>query len=352
MKTFAIDEGGYTGFDLLNPDQRIQGATAVAISDDDAARLICEHFPGLQATELKYSSVSRRGGCREPLLKLQRAVLTQYPCVTYICDKRFLLILFFLDYACEPYFYERGQDFYRDGRNYSLASLLYFTGPTLFGPSGFDALLKAFQQATKEKTPQALEALVTAAKSIDWRQLPEALGPIANSAPECTSAIMGPGVSTDAAFVVLQSLISRMEVMSNAAYRVEHDRSKNLVQYHDVLKRFIEHTEKVEFRQTEIAGLRFPLKLASVTQVDSKASPAIQIADVMVGSAIDAVTGLAGVRAARQDPKSVLSQYAEDQFIYLVPSLDFEEQKRFRRGIQASQMIDYFARNFGRRTGN
>ena len=51
MECFRIDESGYTGFDLLNAEQRFQGATAVAISDEDAARLIKEHFPKLQASE-------------------------------------------------------------------------------------------------------------------------------------------------------------------------------------------------------------------------------------------------------------------------------------------------------------
>jgi len=30
MECFRIDESGYTGFDLLNPEQRFQGATAIA----------------------------------------------------------------------------------------------------------------------------------------------------------------------------------------------------------------------------------------------------------------------------------------------------------------------------------
>ncbi|WP_454839972.1 hypothetical protein [Pseudomonas hormoni] len=43
MECFHIDESGYTGFDLLNPEQRFQGATAVAITDDEATRLK-EHY--------------------------------------------------------------------------------------------------------------------------------------------------------------------------------------------------------------------------------------------------------------------------------------------------------------------
>jgi hypothetical protein len=44
MECFRIDESGYTGFDLLNAEQPFQGATAIAISDDDAACLIKQHF--------------------------------------------------------------------------------------------------------------------------------------------------------------------------------------------------------------------------------------------------------------------------------------------------------------------
>jgi hypothetical protein len=351
MECFRIDESGYTGFDLLNPEQRFQGATAVAISDEDAARLIKEHFPKLQASELKYRSLSRRSGNHPRLLGLQRDILTNYKSVTYVCNKRFLLLLMFLDYAVEPFYYERGLNFYEDGQNYSLASLLYTVGPTLLGREAFDAMQAAFQRAIKEKTPAALGDLVTAARKTRWQELPEALGPLAQyAAPECLEAIATPGVSTDAAFVVLQSLVSRMEEMAAGPYRVEHDQAKNLLTYHDLLQRYIKHDQNVEFRQSEIARIKFPLKLASVTQVDSKTSPAVQLADVMIGAAIEAANTLTGLRAGGLDPEAVMSLYADHQIIHLLPSIDFDAQKQFRQGTQAAEMIDYFARNFGGRS--
>ena len=350
MESFYIDESGYTGFDLLNPEQRFQGATAVAIGDDEAARLIQKYLPNVQAPELKYHALARRQRYRQPLLDLQRAVLSQHKCVSYVCDKRFLLILMFLDYAAEPFYYARGLDFYEDGRNYSLASLLYAVGPTLLGQEGFDNLLVAFQRAVKEKTSQALEALVRAAQKLNWRELPEALGPLAQGSPECLSAIATPGVSTDAAMVVLLSLISRMEAMSAGPYRVEHDKSKNLLRYHHLLQRYIDHQDEVVFRQTQIASIRFPLKLSSVSQVDSKASPAVQIADVMIGAAIEAASGLTGLRSPLLDPAAVMSLYGDEQFIHLLPSIDFNEQKQFREGTQAAEVVNYFAKHFSTKT--
>ena len=124
MECFRIDESGYTGFDLLNAEQRFQGAAAIAITDQDAARLISEHFSKLQAPELKYRALSRRPANHPRLLSLQRDRLTHYKCITYVCDKRFLLVRMFADYAVEPFYYERGLDFYENGQNYAMASLL------------------------------------------------------------------------------------------------------------------------------------------------------------------------------------------------------------------------------------
>lgn len=347
MECFRIDESGYTGFDLLNAEQRFQGAAAIAISDQDAALLISEHFPNLKAPELKYRALSRRPVNHPRLLSLQRDLLAHYKCVTYVCDKRFLLMLMFVDYAVEPFYYERGINFYENGQNYAMASLLSVAGPILLGPPAFDRLLASFQFAVKEKTPEALNALVTATVATKWRKFPEALGPLAQyAAPECLSAIATPGVNTDAALVVLQSLISRMEVMADGPYRVEHDQSKNLLTYHDLLRQFINHDQKIEFRQTEITTIKFPLKLAEITQVDSKTSPAVQLADVMIGAAIEAGNNLAGLRSGGLDPEAVLSLYADNQLIHLIPSIDFEEQRRFRQGTQAAEVIDYFSATF------
>jgi len=159
------------------------------------------------------------------------------------------------------------------------------------------------------------------------------------------TAIANPGVDTDIAFVVLQSLISRLEVMSASAYRIEHDQSKNVTRYHELIRWLIGHQTDIEFRASEIASLKFPLKLSEVVQVDSKSSPAVQMADVLIGATIEAMNNLAGLGAGGLDAEALLSLFSDDQIISLGPSIDFEESKRFRQGSQSSAMIDYFAAN-------
>lgn len=351
MECFRIDESGYTGFDLLNADQPYQGASAIAIEEQDAARLIKEYFPRHRAEEIKYRQLIRRPSNHSRLLALHSELLKTYKCATYACDKRFLLILMFLDHAAEPYYYLRGLDFYKDGQNYAMASLLSIVGPKLLGEDAFDQLLAAFQSAVKEKTPESLASLVRAARSTNWHEFPEALGPLAKyAAPECLSSISNPDVSTDAAFVVLQSLISRMEVMADGPYQVEHDRSKNLLAYNKILQKLIKNEQEIAFRHTSITTTQFPLKLAEVMQVDSKMNPGVQLADVLIGSALDATSRMLGKESNGLDPELLFSLYAENQFIYLMPSIDFEEQRRFRQGSQSSEFIDYIAEIFGRPT--
>ena len=57
---------------------------------------------------------------------------------------------------------------------------------------------------------------------------------------------------------------------------------------------------------------------------------------------------MTGHRANGIDPDELMPLYAENQFIHLIPSLDFEEQREFREGTQAAEIIDYFAANFAK----
>ena len=219
-------------------------------------------------------------------------------------------------------------------------------GPALLGKPQFKKLMASFQRAMKEKTGGLLKVLVATARATNWEEIPGVIGPLAKySAPECLQAIATPELDTDITIVVLQSLITRMEAMADGPYRVQHDQSKNLATYHELLQRFIHHKDTAQFRATEITTLNFPLKLTEVEQVDSKKSPAVQLADVMIGAAIEAGNNLAGLRGGGLDPEQLLALYADEQFIHMLPSIDFEEQRRFRQNTQNGELIDFLAAN-------
>lgn len=42
-----------------------------------------------------------------------------------------------------------------------------------------------------------------------------------------------------------------------------------------------------------------------------------------------------------------MTLYANEQFIHMVQSINFNEQKHFRAGTQVAEITDYFAKHFG-----
>ncbi|MBS0377198.1 MAG: DUF3800 domain-containing protein [Proteobacteria bacterium] len=347
MITFYMDEAGYTGYDLLNADQRFQGASALCIDDETAKSLIAEYFPSTQSPELKHRQLSRRKTYWKPLLALQRRVLRDHMSFTYVCDKRYLLTLMLLNSCVEPAFHDHGLDFYQDGHNYGLASLLYKTGPTLWGKSDFDDLLNLFQRAQRTKTDQAIHALVEHARSLRNRELTEYLWPLAANWPSCIHEIQHPKTSTDAALVVLLALVAQIEKFAPDSYQVVHDTSANLRQYNQFLSQLAACDVNIAFHETQITSLRFPLKLKGVTQVDSRQSAAVQLADLLVGGMIEHAMSLVGKVEKNDYNQQVLGLYGDTNLIHLLPDLDFEANRRFRAGTHAQALIDFFAKQFG-----
>ncbi|WP_238978849.1 hypothetical protein [Novilysobacter arseniciresistens] len=193
-----------------------------------------------------------------------------------------------------------------------------------------------------------MTALVEAVRACNWQLLPDALGPMAEASPECIAAIAQPGVTTDAAFVVLSGLVNRLEGSAEGPYRIEHDESKNLLDYHALLLRMIAHKGAVEFKHTALATTRYPLKLTEVSQVRSLDSAPVQLADVLVGAAIGSANVVTGRRPADEGFSNALALYRDEQLIHLLPSIDFEAEKAFRQDSQAGEHIDYVARHLAK----
>jgi len=346
VTTIYMDEAGYTGHDLFNAEQRFQGASAVLIEEDAARSLIRQHFPNTQSTELKHRKLSRRKSYWKPLLDLQRAVLQDHISFTYVCDKRYLLTLMFLNSCLEPAFHDRGVDFYRDGHNYGLASLLYWTAPALWGSGNFEDVLRLFQHTQRTKTDLAIQALVQKARSLRGRELSEHLTPLATEWTSCLEEIRHPKTGTDAALVVLLALIAQIEKFVTQPYQIVHDTSDNLRQYNQLLSRLAACDTEICFHETQITSLRFPLKLSGVSQQDSRQCAAVQLADLLVGGMIEHTMSLVGAIEKNDYNQAVLGLYGDTNLIHLLPSLDFKANRQFRSGTNANALIDFFAKNF------
>jgi hypothetical protein len=60
MFTIYMDESGFTGEDLLQPEQPVFVHVATSLSDQECAALVNDHFSGVQSRELKHKNLARR----------------------------------------------------------------------------------------------------------------------------------------------------------------------------------------------------------------------------------------------------------------------------------------------------
>jgi hypothetical protein len=78
MRTYYVDETGFTGEDLLSKDQPIFTQATNDFSNDEANQLIESTFSGVGSAELKYNRLARNGRHHDKIIKLVR-VLTVDP---------------------------------------------------------------------------------------------------------------------------------------------------------------------------------------------------------------------------------------------------------------------------------
>lgn len=77
-------------------------------------------------------------------------------------------------------------------------------------------------------------------------------------------------------------------------------------------------------RQPAITNFKLYLKLTEVTKVNSKNGPAIQLADLMIGAALEPGNIMTGHRTEGLDPDDLLLLFKDDQLIHMLRDLDFE----------------------------
>ncbi|RJP56936.1 MAG: DUF3800 domain-containing protein [Candidatus Auribacter fodinae] len=344
METIYIDESGYTGHDLLNPHQPIQAVSSLRIDENTAYKLIDQFFPTRKTNELKHIKLSRRKTNHKSLLELQKIILNNYLGITFLSDKRYLLILQFLNDCIEPSYHAQGFNFYRDGHNSALASLIYYTGVAYWGKRNFEELLTFYQRASRYKDDKTLHTLLLKIRFLNVMQndLSHDVFLLFDES-ECINEIKKNNFDTDISFSTLIALISHLEKFMAEEYLIIHDTSKNLQKFHKEIEFIINIKKEKSFKITQQTKLTYPLKVKNVVQRDSTSCYGLQLADILVGGAVEFTMAERGLIPKTDYNQEIISLYNDSNCLCLVPSLDFEEQREYQRENQSSEFIDFIA---------
>jgi hypothetical protein len=77
LRTYYVDETGFTGEDLLAEDQPIFVQATNDFSDDEAHQLIASIFSSIGSAELKYNRLARNGRYHERIIELVRVLASE-----------------------------------------------------------------------------------------------------------------------------------------------------------------------------------------------------------------------------------------------------------------------------------
>jgi hypothetical protein len=154
-----LDEAGYTGPDLLNPDQPVYTLASVALSPEVAQDLKARCFASVKARELHHSALIRRPRGRQQIVDFIHA-LAEYPdsATVTVAHKPYVLLGLLVDYWPEPAMRLDGINLYERGANIGLVNVTYIVLGAVLGEEGRREFLRRFQVMVRDRTAFACES--------------------------------------------------------------------------------------------------------------------------------------------------------------------------------------------------
>ena len=289
-KTLFFDEAGYTGYDLLSPEQPIFGVASTDIGDDEASEILNHSFPNYQGDEFKFTQLWRRPNHRRNLVRFsERVGNVPERFFFYYCDKKFTALTKVVDTLIEPLFHKSGQDFYKGGFNRQYCNMFHIGLSMLGGPELYDAVLQVYDRFSRAPDEQTLNALQTTYRIMansgpaEIKHLIEMLATGAEMY-HAHNELKVQRKSNDIQFTCVLSSVYHWRTLTEDDLRIVHDASSNFFRQ----KGFWEQVTSPELRPNTIVSgsgeeVHFPLRVLDTSPGNSKDRPALQLCDVLAG---------------------------------------------------------------------
>ncbi|MFK4804322.1 DUF3800 domain-containing protein [Microbacterium sp. ZW CA_36] len=288
----ACDESGNEGENLTRAGSRVFTHAGVTISVDDAEDLMSQLRVdlGTQATEIK-SSVLLKPANRDVLEWLLTEPRLEGKADIHLTDKRYFVVGKIVDLIVEQVLHEAGQDIYSNGVAGDMARLLFVEGPAQLGTdweTAVDQFNTMLRTTVRKGAPATLSDFYASIGALRLRatgMLADLLRFVDAGRGEAADLVANKTktaedyLALDPTFAALATVVRTWHERTGQPVRVVHDETSLLTpQRIQALKSGLAEPGVPE------AGLG-PVPLLSVTLVDSKSDPRIQIADLLAGAA-------------------------------------------------------------------
>lgn len=290
IRTIYFDESGFTGYNLLDPDQPIFAVASADIQNARAEDILGSSFPNNQADEHHFTRIwkskRQRDGLRNFCSHLHDVANTSF---CYAVNKRFAVLLKIMDFLVEPIITDAGYDFYDEGFCWRYANYAYFYLTQFAPPKLLDCLLAYYQEFSREPTRENLSKL-------QFR-----LTMMANNTEERVHIFldqMAMGAERFERYCTLDNFRRSNNIQTSTMIAIiGHWRQAHLEDFavvHDASSAFLRDramwevvtgpdTSEVSLRAGDGSLVPHPLRVVSTEARDSRESFSIQFCDILAG---------------------------------------------------------------------
>ena len=348
MRTYYVDETGFTGEDLLDEDQPIFVQATNDFSADEANDLIASCFAGVGSAELKYSRLARGGRHHDKIIALIRALASDPLRVSaWVAHKEYALMTLVVDWWMEPLAYRHGLNLYKDGANHAMANMLYTCLQGFWPPGLRRKLLLHFQRMFRARTRERYEECRTFVEKEKQRvdgDREEILRYFSLSFMLLGfEHVVGvPERVLDIALTGLVQLGHAWNERHSGPWAVVHDQSSNMSKQKWIWDAYSAATMPAARFEYPGAVAQFPMNVVQTRFGDSVQEKQLQICDILAGACS------AALRFDRDDPQDAayrdkLREAGIDDLILagLWPSTDVTPEGLGRKGWDGNIALEW-----------
>ncbi|TYC79398.1 DUF3800 domain-containing protein, partial [Novosphingobium sp. BW1] len=300
--TIYLDESGFTGDDLYNPDQRFFTIASTIIEDEEAREMLARCFPRYQGDEYKFTNIWKRESSRDGL----RVLAAEIPrfadrAFVWIIDKRFCLLTKLVDYLVEPGAYEAGFDWYADGWGLRYLNTIHRDLVTHGADELYDSMIRSWDAFARDPTDARLDVLkehLERGKGTTEAPLPGLFDLLLRGLEHFRATNPNLAHFTDSSEIQVTSVFSSItwwRQHRSEDFALVHDESSAFLKRRDLWETMLrDNFVAPPFPIADGTEVELPLRVRSSNSVRSHDSHSVQLCDILAGLLAKAGPGLVG----------------------------------------------------------
>ena len=281
-----FDEAGNTGDNLLDSSQPVYCLLSMSLTDHEATSLL--GLIDTKANERHFKNLKKRKKGQLQILQIiNDPILSPQSVKFVVAHKEYSVVAHIIDRLVEPVLYDRGHDGYRSGLFHFFANVLFAFGKSEWGKDFFSRFCSTFQRMVREKSNDSIDEFykLVYMKLSESGSDKELLMLIMESLRQIDSILEGiQKYNLDLSLTSFSILADVWGRQLENKIDVIHDDSKQMIHFRDYISYLSSSVIPVREVGFGERTMRFPFSINTVELVNSKNSPQVQLADILVSS--------------------------------------------------------------------